>query len=66
MTGTSAAAALAAGIGALFMEHAGGDGITGIAMREMFIQSAVPRGVPSPNTEWGYGIVDAYAGVTDY
>ena len=66
MTGTSAAAALAAGIGALFMEHAGGDGITGIAMREMFIQSAVPRGVPSPNTEWGYGIVDAYAGVADY
>lgn len=66
MTGTSVAAALATGIGALFMENAGGDGITGIAMREMFIQGAVPRGVPSPNTEWGYGIVDAYASITNY
>ncbi len=66
MTGTSVAAALATGIGALFMENAGGDGITGIAMREMFIQGAVPRGVPSPNTEWGFGIVDAYASITNY
>lgn len=66
MTGTSVAAALATGIGALFMEHGGRNGITGITMREMFIQGAVPRGVPVPNTEWGFGIVDAYASITDY
>ena len=66
MTGTSAAAALATGIGALFMEYGGRNGITGITMREMFIQGAVPRGVPTPNTEWGFGIVDAYASITDY
>lgn len=66
MTGTSVAAALATGIGALFMEHGGEEGVTGIAMREIFIQGAVPRGVPSPNTEWGFGIVDAYASITGY
>lgn len=66
MTGTSVAAALATGIGALFMEQGGRNWITGITMGEMFIQGAVPRGVPSPNTEWGYGIVDAYASITDY
>lgn len=53
MTGTSVAAALATGIGALFMEQSGRNWITGITMREMFIQGAVPRGVPVPNTEWG-------------
>lgn len=66
MTGTSVAAALATGIGALFMEQSGRNWITGITMREMFIQGAVPRGVPVPNTEWGFGIVDAYASITDY
>lgn len=66
MTGTGVAAALATGIGALFMEQNGEEGVTGIIMREMFIQGAVPRGTPYPNTEWGYGIVDAFASLTTY
>lgn len=63
MTGTSVSTALAAGIGALFMEYAiqeGMTGVTGITLREIFIRGAVPRGVPYPNTEWGFGIVNAY------
>lgn len=66
MTGTGVAAALATGIGALFMEQNGEEGVTGIAMKELFIQGAIPRGTPYPNTEWGFGIVDAYASLTNY
>lgn len=61
MTGTGVATALAAGIGVLFMERYGGDNVNGIAMRELFIRGAVPKGEPYPNTEWGFGMVDAYA-----
>ncbi len=65
MTGTSVATALAAGIGALFMERYRETGVTGITLREIFIRGARPRGVPSPNIEWGFGTVDAYASLTE-
>ena len=67
MSGTSVSAALATGIGALFMESLfdiGMTGATGLTISEMFIRGAVPRGMPRPNAEWGYGMVDAYASLT--
>lgn len=64
MTGTSVAAALTAGISALFMQQYNFYGINGILAKELLIRGAVPRGEPYPNTEWGYGIVDAYASIT--
>lgn len=66
MTGTGVAAAFTAGIGALFMQQYSRYYINGIMLREIFIRGAVPRGEPFPNTEWGYGIVDAYASITDF
>lgn len=63
MTGTGVATALAAGIGALFMQQYQDDGINGIMLREIFIRGATPRGVPYPNTEWGFGIVNAYESI---
>ncbi len=66
MTGTSVAAALVTGIGALFMEYLVDQGTigTGITLSEMLIRGAIPRGTPFPNTEWGYGIVDAFESLT--
>jgi len=63
MTGTSVSAALAAGIGALFMQQYRDYGVSGIALREIFIRGAMPEGEPFPNTEWGFGIVNAYESV---
>ena len=34
--------------------------INGITLREIFIRGTTPRGVLYPNTEWGFGIVNAY------
>ncbi len=65
MTGTGVAAAFSAGVGALFMQRYSRFFINGIMLREIFIRGAVQRGEPFPNTEWGYGIVDAYASITD-
>lgn len=65
MSGTGVAAAFAAGIGALFMQNYSQYYINGIMMREIFIRGAKQRGEPFPNTEWGYGIVDAYASITE-
>lgn len=65
MSGTGAATALAAGIGALIMERYDATGITGIRLQEIFIRGAEPRGVPVPNIEWGYGIVNAYDSITE-
>ncbi|MCH5251370.1 MAG: S8 family peptidase [Lachnospiraceae bacterium] len=64
MTGTSVAAALSAGIAALFMERYNYYGISGLSVKELFIRGAVPRGMPYPNTEWGYGTVNAYDSIT--
>lgn len=66
MTGTSVAAAFTAGISALFMQKYAGAGANSNTLREALIRGAVPRGEPYPNTEWGYGIVDAYRSITDY
>ena len=64
MTGTSVAAALTTGISALCMQRYSAYSISGISVKEVLIRGAVPRGIPYPNTEWGYGMVDAYASVT--
>lgn len=61
MNGTGVAAAFAAGVAALFMQQYGN--VSGIALREVFIRGAEPRGIPYPNTEWGFGIVNAYEGL---
>lgn len=66
MSGTGTAAAFAAGVSALFMQQYRAEGISGIGIREVFIRGAVPRGEPFPNTEWGFGIVNAYASLTEY
>ncbi len=66
MTGTSVAAAFTAGISALFMQQYAGMGANSNTLREALIRGAVPRGEPYPNTEWGYGITDAYRSITDY
>lgn len=64
MTGTGVAAALSAGITALFMEQYAYFGISGLSAKELFIRGATPRGIPYPNTEWGYGTVNAYDSIT--
>ncbi len=64
MSGTSAAAALTTGISALCMQRYRSFGISGISVKETLIRGAVPRGEPYPNTEWGYGVVNAYESVT--
>ena len=66
MTGTSVAAAFVAGISALLLQEYADDGANSNTVREALIRGAVPRGEPYPNTEWGYGIVDAYRSITDY
>lgn len=66
MTGTSVAAAFVAGISALFMQQYADEGANSNTLREALIRGAIPRGEPYPNTEWGYGIVDAYRSITDY
>lgn len=58
MSGTGVAAAFASGVAALFMQQYGMP--SGIALREVFIRGAEQRGVPYPNTEWGFGILNAY------
>lgn len=58
MSGTGVATAFTAGVAALFMQQYGTP--SGIALREIFIRGVTPRGVPYPNTEWGYGILNAY------
>lgn len=60
MSGTGVAAAFSAGIGALFMQQYKEYNINGITLREIFIRGTTSRGVPYPNTEWGFGIVNAY------
>lgn len=64
MSGTSVAAALIAGISALFMQQYSFYGISGLATKELLIRGAHPKGEPYPNTEWGYGTVDAYFSIT--
>lgn len=63
MTGTGTAAAFSAGVAALFMQQYSEEALSGIAIREMFIRGAIPRGEPYPNTEWGFGILDAYESI---
>ena len=63
MTGSSVAAAMATGMGALFMQQYREYGVSGIALREIFIRGATPVGEPFPNKEWGFGIVNAYESV---
>lgn len=65
MTGTGVAAAFAAGIGALFLQQYQGTVASGITIRGIFIQGVEKRGEPYPNTEWGFGIVNAYNGLVD-
>jgi hypothetical protein len=59
MSGTGVAAAFSAGVAALFMQQYG-ENLTGIAVKEIFIRGAAARGIPYPNSEWGFGIVNAY------
>lgn len=64
MTGTSVAAAVAAGITALFMQEYKDYIISGNSVRELFIRGAERRGEEFPSREWGYGTVDAYASIS--
>lgn len=66
MTGTSVSAAFASGIAALFMQQYGGYAANSNTLREWFVRGAIPRGMPYPNEEWGFGIVNAYRSITDY
>lgn len=66
MTGSSVSAAFATGIGALFMQQYGGSDVNSNTIRELFVRGAIPRGMPYPNEEWGFGIVNAYQSITDY
>lgn len=65
MSGTGVAAAFAAGIGALFMQYYREYDLNGIMLQEVFIRGAQKRGEPYPNTEWGYGIANAYNSITE-
>lgn len=66
MTGSSVSASFTAGIAALFMQYYGAEETNSVQISEIFIRGATPRGMISPNQEWGYGIADAYASITDY
>lgn len=66
MTGTSVAAAFTAGVSALLLQQYAHQGANNNALREALIRGATPRGEPSPNTEWGYGTIDAYRSIIDY
>lgn len=66
MTGTSVATAIGAGVAALFMQNYEEESLNGIGVREVFIRGAMPRGVPYPNTEWGFGILQAERSVNGY
>lgn len=65
MSGTSVSASMTTGICALFLQQYAFFGINGLSAKELLIRGAIPRGEPYPNTEWGYGIVDAYRSLTD-
>lgn len=65
MTGTGVAAAFFAGVAALFMQYYRDYHISGVVVRELAIRGAVPRGIPYPNTEFGFGILDAYASIIE-
>lgn len=64
LSGTSVSASLTTGICALFLQHYSFFGLNGVSAKELLIRGATPRGEPYPNTEWGYGIVDAYRSIT--
>lgn len=66
MTGTSVSAAFLSGISALLLQQHNGQGWNNNTLREALIGGATPRGEPHPNTEWGYGTVDAYRSIIDY
>ena len=66
MTGTSVSAAFLSGISALLMQQYANQGVNNNTLREALIRGATPRGEPYPNTEWGYGTVDAYRSIIDY
>lgn len=66
MTGTSVSAAFVGGISALLMQQYANQGVNNNTLRETLIRGATPRGEPHPNTEWGYGTVDAYRSIIDY
>lgn len=65
MSGTSVSASMTTGICALFLQQYAFFGINGLSAKELLIRGAIPRGEPYPNTEWGYGIVNAYRSLTD-
>lgn len=60
MSGTGTAAALTAGIAALFMQQYSPYLISGNSVRELLVRGAERRGEEYPNREWGYGTVDAF------
>lgn len=66
MSGTSVATAFATGVAAMFMQQYEEEQLNGIGIREIFIRGAVPRGTPYPNTEWGFGVVDAERSIIGY
>lgn len=66
MTGTSVSAAFTAGVTSLLMQHYTNQGMNNNAFREVLIRGATPRGEPYPNTEWGYGTINAYRSIIDY
>lgn len=65
MTGTSVSAAFLSGISALLMQQYKNKGANSNTLREALIRGATPRGEPIPNTEWGYGTVNAYRSIID-
>ncbi len=65
MTGTGVAAAFFAGVAALFMQYYIDYQISGVVVRELAIRGAIPRGNPYPNTEFGFGILDAYTSIIE-
>lgn len=66
MTGTSVASAFTAGVSALLMQQYKNQGANNNTLREALIRGATPRGEPYPNTEWGYGTINAYRSIIDY
>lgn len=66
VTGTGVAAAFATGVAALFMQYYEEQGTiaNGIDIRETFIEGCIPKGNGFPNTEWGFGILNAYDSLT--
>ncbi len=61
LSGTSMAAPHVAGVAALV--KAANPSLTATEIRQILLDTAEERGVPGPDDEYGYGVVDAFAAV---